>query len=79
MAFWPLGISAERPGGLKAAEGEEGLSRMAVELPMPRQVFRLGAGGLRRHGQRLPFIGLEVLVSGRVSELDAERRGAHQP
>lgn len=46
---------------------------------MPRQVLRLRAGGFRRNGQWLPYIGLELLGHGRFGEVVAQRRGAHQP
>ena len=45
-------------------------------VPVERQEFGLGAGGLRRSGQWLAFIGLEVLGYGLASEMVAKRRGA---
>jgi hypothetical protein len=36
---------------------------------VPFKVFGFRAGGLRRNGQWLAFVGLEVLGHGRVSEM----------
>lgn len=45
---------------------------------MPRQVFGLGSGGLRRKVQWLACVGFEVLGHGRVSEMVAQRRGTNK-
>ena len=78
LGIWPLAFGTQAPEFIsRVAEWLSGLE--AANAPVPGQVFGLGAGGLRRNGQWLAFVGLEVLGYGRVSEMLAERRGAHEP
>ena len=75
----PFARNSQKVFGAQVGHGtlREGvLGPEAVLVPVPPQVFGLGAGGFGGNGQWLPFIGLEVLAHGRFGEMVPERRGA---